>query len=129
MRQDRILVVGGGIAGLTAAAALGKRGWSVDLIERRPELSDSGSESACRALSQWRTQSELPAARQHRPGIVPAHPLQFPRVEDTAVTERVHGLSCRPIEVIRAEQDLRNRNHGLERTHSERIRALRGVVV
>lgn len=37
-----ILVIGGGIAGLAAAAALGARGFTVELIERRPEISDGG---------------------------------------------------------------------------------------
>ena len=33
---ERILIVGGGIAGLTAAIALRQRGFSPDLIERSP---------------------------------------------------------------------------------------------
>lgn len=39
---DRVLVVGGGIGGLTAAAALRKQGIDVDLIEKNPEHSVYG---------------------------------------------------------------------------------------
>jgi len=38
----RALVVGAGISGLTAAAALGRNGWTVDLIERKPHIDDGG---------------------------------------------------------------------------------------
>lgn len=38
----RILVIGAGIAGLTAASALGQKGFQVDVIERRPQVSDDG---------------------------------------------------------------------------------------
>ncbi|MCZ1005909.1 FAD-dependent oxidoreductase [Streptomyces lydicus] len=34
MRQRSALVIGGGIGGLTAAAALDRRGWSVTVLER-----------------------------------------------------------------------------------------------
>ncbi len=34
MREGRILIIGAGIGGLTAAIALGKRGFAVDMIER-----------------------------------------------------------------------------------------------
>lgn len=36
------LIVGAGISGLVAAAALGSRGWQVEVIERKPEVSDGG---------------------------------------------------------------------------------------
>lgn len=42
MRQARILVIGAGIGGLTAAIALGKRGFTVDMIERDPAWSVYG---------------------------------------------------------------------------------------
>lgn len=42
MSETKVLVIGGGIAGLTAAAALAQRGALVDLIERKPEISDGG---------------------------------------------------------------------------------------
>src|ERR1039458_10636968 len=34
----KVLIAGGGLAGLAAAAALGQRGWEVDLFEARPFL-------------------------------------------------------------------------------------------
>jgi len=40
--NSRILVVGGGISGLTTASALAQKGFEVDLIERKPDISDSG---------------------------------------------------------------------------------------
>lgn len=42
MRQARILVIGGGIGGLTAASALGQRGFEVTVIERDPAGSVEG---------------------------------------------------------------------------------------
>jgi 2-polyprenyl-6-methoxyphenol hydroxylase-like FAD-dependent oxidoreductase len=58
--QDKgsVLVIGAGISGLTAAAAIGRRGWKVDVIERKPEISDAGGVglslvgNALRALNQ-----------------------------------------------------------------------------
>ncbi len=40
--EDRVLVVGGGIAGLAMARALGQRGLPVEVIERLPGPGDSG---------------------------------------------------------------------------------------
>jgi glycine/D-amino acid oxidase-like deaminating enzyme len=42
-KVERILVVGGGIAGLTAAIALRQRGFSPELIEREPEWRAAGA--------------------------------------------------------------------------------------
>ena len=42
MRQASILVIGAGIGGLTAAIALGRRGFHVSMIERDPEWSVYG---------------------------------------------------------------------------------------
>ncbi|EZP74569.1 Monooxygenase, FAD-binding [Sphingomonas paucimobilis] len=42
MSERRTLVIGAGISGLTAAAALGQRGWDVLVIERRGEVADHG---------------------------------------------------------------------------------------
>jgi 2-polyprenyl-6-methoxyphenol hydroxylase-like FAD-dependent oxidoreductase len=40
----RTLIVGGGIVGLTMAAALGQRGFSTDLVEREARCTWSGPE-------------------------------------------------------------------------------------
>jgi salicylate hydroxylase len=53
--SGRIAIVGAGIAGLTAALALSRRGFAVDLIERAPQLEEAGaglqlSPNACRIL-------------------------------------------------------------------------------
>lgn len=40
--NNRVLVIGAGIAGLTAATALAQKGWQVDLIERKPQIDDGG---------------------------------------------------------------------------------------
>jgi 2-polyprenyl-6-methoxyphenol hydroxylase-like FAD-dependent oxidoreductase len=39
----RAIIAGGGFGGLTAAAALAQRGWSVTIYERQPELRTAGS--------------------------------------------------------------------------------------
>ncbi len=40
--RRKVLIVGGGISGLTLAAALGQRGHAVDLVEIKPALEDGG---------------------------------------------------------------------------------------
>jgi 2-polyprenyl-6-methoxyphenol hydroxylase-like FAD-dependent oxidoreductase len=40
--SKRLLIVGAGISGLTAAAAFGQRGWDVEVIERKAKVSDAG---------------------------------------------------------------------------------------
>ncbi|WP_280422371.1 FAD-dependent oxidoreductase [Nocardia carnea] len=47
-RQRRAVVVGAGIAGLTAAVALRQRGWQVEVLERAAEVGPAGS-----GLSLW----------------------------------------------------------------------------
>ncbi len=47
-QQRRALVVGAGIAGLTAAIALRQRGWEVEVLERATEVGPAGS-----GLSLW----------------------------------------------------------------------------
>lgn len=42
-RQERIVVVGGGIAGMTAAAAIAKEGFPVTLLESAPEFGEIGA--------------------------------------------------------------------------------------
>lgn len=40
--QDTVLVAGGGIGGLSAALALGRRGWTVRVLEREPQFGAIG---------------------------------------------------------------------------------------
>ncbi|MBS9374487.1 FAD-dependent monooxygenase [Rhodococcus sp. B50] len=47
-RHGKAAVVGGGIGGLTAANALVRRGWHVDVFERAPSLPETGT-----ALGMW----------------------------------------------------------------------------
>ncbi|MBL1082999.1 FAD-dependent monooxygenase [Streptomyces actinomycinicus] len=42
-RSERVIVIGGGIGGLTAAAALHQRGWTVTVLERAPSLEPVGA--------------------------------------------------------------------------------------
>lgn len=42
-RQERILIVGGGIAGMTAAAAIAQAGFQVTLLESAPEFGEIGA--------------------------------------------------------------------------------------
>ena len=62
MSHPQVLVVGGGIAGLTVAAALGQRGIAVDLIERKPELSDGGGVGLSMVGNATRALAEIGAA-------------------------------------------------------------------
>ncbi|ATB27006.1 FAD-dependent monooxygenase [Melittangium boletus] len=41
--RRKALIIGGGVGGLTAALALGQRGWEVDVFEQAPELREVGS--------------------------------------------------------------------------------------
>ncbi|MZE76457.1 NAD(P)-binding protein, partial [Streptomyces sp. SID5475] len=43
MTQPRAVVIGGGIGGLTAAAALHRHGWSVTVLERSAALEPVGA--------------------------------------------------------------------------------------
>lgn len=49
MRDHRVLVIGGGIAGLAAARTLALFGVHVDLVERRAELGGHAAQFACKA--------------------------------------------------------------------------------
>jgi heterodisulfide reductase subunit A len=50
MSQKKVLVVGGGIGGLTAALALARAGLTVDLVERAPAPGGHAAQLACKAV-------------------------------------------------------------------------------
>jgi heterodisulfide reductase subunit A len=50
MSQKKVLVVGGGIGGLTAALALARAGLAVDLVERAPAPGGHAAQLACKAV-------------------------------------------------------------------------------
>lgn len=62
MSVQKILVVGGGIAGLTAASALAQKGFQVDLIERKPEISDGGGVGLSLIANATRALAEIDVA-------------------------------------------------------------------
>lgn len=39
----KVIIVGGGIGGLTAAVAFHQRGWQVEILERAPEFTEIGA--------------------------------------------------------------------------------------
>lgn len=93
MSASKILVVGGGIVGLTAATALAQKGFEVDLVERNPKLSDGGGwgigifANATRALNQIGVaeafvEAGMPADSQvmHGADGTPAFELPLPRI-------------------------------------------------
>jgi 2-polyprenyl-6-methoxyphenol hydroxylase-like FAD-dependent oxidoreductase len=72
---DRVLVVGGGIAGIATARALTPHGIECDVVERASAWSHPGTgmylpANAVRALG------ELGLEARHGPGIALAHPLR-----------------------------------------------------
>ncbi len=50
MANQKILVIGGGIGGLTAALVLARRGLMVDVVERDPFIGGHAAQFACKAL-------------------------------------------------------------------------------
>jgi 2-polyprenyl-6-methoxyphenol hydroxylase-like FAD-dependent oxidoreductase len=105
MTGRHVEIAGAGLAGLTAAAALGKRGWSVRVHERGSELREIGAgiylwENAMRALEDvgaydavtakaQRVQS--PELRDHRHRVVQREWLRHGRLFTVA---RRHLHSC-----------------------------------
>ena len=56
--SDTIVIVGGGIGGLSAALALARRGWTVEVVERTNVFSEAGAgiqlgPNATRILQNW----------------------------------------------------------------------------
>ena len=61
--QRRALVLGGGIAGAAAAAALARRGWAVTLLEQKAALADGASGNAQGVLHTKLSPSLTPLTR------------------------------------------------------------------
>jgi 2-polyprenyl-6-methoxyphenol hydroxylase-like FAD-dependent oxidoreductase len=83
-----VLIVGGGIAGLTAAAALGRRGIRVDLVERKPELSDVGGVGLTLVANAVRALATIGAAEACVAAGMPADSLAICRPDGALIVEQ-----------------------------------------
>ena len=82
-----ILVVGGGIAGLTAATALAHRGFAVTLIERKPELSDGGGVGLSLVANALRALATIGIAGACVAAGMPADSLAMCRPDGTPIPD------------------------------------------
>lgn len=85
---QRILIVGGGIAGLTAAAAFAHRGAEVDLVERKSELADGGGIGLSLVANAMRALATIGAAEACVEAGIPADSLLICRPDGALVTEQ-----------------------------------------
>jgi 2-polyprenyl-6-methoxyphenol hydroxylase-like FAD-dependent oxidoreductase len=86
--SQRILIVGGGIAGLTAAAAFAQRGAEVDLVERKPELADSGGIGLSLVANAMRALATIGAAEACVAAGIPADSLAMCRPDGAVMAEQ-----------------------------------------
>jgi 2-polyprenyl-6-methoxyphenol hydroxylase-like FAD-dependent oxidoreductase len=83
-----VLVVGGGIAGLTAAAALGLRGIAVELVERKPALSDGGGVGLTLVANATRALADIGVAARCVQAGIGADTLAICRPDGTIMMEQ-----------------------------------------
>jgi 2-polyprenyl-6-methoxyphenol hydroxylase-like FAD-dependent oxidoreductase len=98
MNQPRAVVIGAGIGGLTAAAALHRRGWQVTVLERAPALEPVGAgiaiaPNAQRALDRLDVGDTVRAmsAFQGEGGLRDPHGRWITRTTGEAAAERFDG--------------------------------------
>lgn len=87
MAQSGILIVGGGIAGLTLAAALRQRGFQVDLIEQKSALSDGGGIGLTLVGNALRALDQIGVAEACVEAGMPADSMAICRPDGTIVAE------------------------------------------
>ncbi len=80
-RELPILVIGAGIAGLTAAAALGQKGFAVDLIEKRSEIWDGGGVGLSIVANAMRALNEIGVAEACVRAGMPADSIAMCRAD------------------------------------------------
>lgn len=68
--QRRALVIGAGVAGTSAAAALASRGWQVQILERNPEPGQGASGNLAGVLRPLPSLDDNPLARLTRAGFL-----------------------------------------------------------
>jgi dimethylamine/trimethylamine dehydrogenase len=91
-RSDkRVMVIGGGPAGLEAARALGQRGYAVDLLEARNELGGRVAlEARLPGLSEWRRVAEWRIGQIGRMPNVSVYPGSLMLADDVLEAGRRH---------------------------------------
>jgi 2-polyprenyl-6-methoxyphenol hydroxylase-like FAD-dependent oxidoreductase len=87
MTGNTILIVGGGIAGLTAAAAFAQKGLDVVLIERKPALADEGGVGLTLVANALRALDEIGVADQCVAQGMPADSLAMCKPDGTVLID------------------------------------------
>ncbi|MBB6255173.1 FAD-dependent monooxygenase [Nitrospirillum iridis] len=86
-KKGRVLIVGAGISGLTAATALGRQGWQVDVIERKSSIDDSGGVGLTLIGNAMRALDVIGVAHKCVEAGVPADFLNIMRADGTLLME------------------------------------------
>ena len=87
MDKGEILVVGAGISGLTAAAGLARRGFTVELVERKDEVSDGGGVGLTLVANAMRALDSLGVAQACVEAGMPSDSLAICRADGVVVAE------------------------------------------